>query len=429
MKQILLGLLFTVLAPSCALFGQVASLDFYTGATADKQKEKGINWVVAIAVTDPAYGAEIKGDTTITFKAPNMTKVKAMCWQQPNSDDQNPLGHDATVAADVTLDAEGNGTFVFPADKFPNGPITLRIYAKDDGVKQDLCELQLFNKGGEKWNQGIPQTDPPEAQGMKLAFSDDFTGPLSISHDGIGTTYQSHKTGGGDFSGWQFTSSEDPMNPFSQVGTWMKIHASQTSSGKSSGLISSAHEDGTGFFASAPCYFECRFMAQSAPGTWPAFWLLTQGGLSKDKAVRDLGSDEYDVIEAYGGKGPGNPNFPNYAATSHYWGQKNAAGQPLDKAEGKDDHHDISMMDLGSKSSWSTTFHTYGIKITTSDVIYYFDDMEVFRHTNKGLAKTQPLWFLVNYAIGGISGWKIHMDRYNNQTDMWVDYIRVYQGQ
>ena len=33
--------------------------------------------------------------------------------------------------------------------------------------------------------------------------------------------------------------------------------------------------DGEGFFTKAPCYLECRFTAQSAPGTWPAFWTLT----------------------------------------------------------------------------------------------------------------------------------------------------------
>ena len=228
------------------------------------------------------------------------------------------------------------------------------------------------------------------------------------------------RRGGGDFSGWPFTSAEQAMNPFVQADGFLKIHASKNDSGESSsGIISSAHEDGSGFVAHAPCYFECRFIAQSAPGTWPAFWLLTDGGFSKDAAVKALGSDEYDAIEAYGGKGPGNPNFPNYAATSHYWGQK---------VDGNNDHKDIPMMELGSKSSWSTTFHTYGIQILPDKITYYFDDMPVFSHPNRGLAQKQGLWFLVNYAIGGISGWKIHLDRYNNSTDMYVDYVRVYEG-
>jgi hypothetical protein len=394
--------------------------DFYSGKNTNE--DKGIQWVNSIAVSSPAYGSEIKGDVTVKFTAPGMTKVKVMCWQQPaNSNDK--WGHDEEVASDVKLDESGNGSFVFPADKFPNGPITIRIYAKDNTTKQDICELQVYNQGGVSWNQGAPKETPPGAEGMKLAFSDDFDGPLSISHDGIGAKYQGHKTGGGDFSGWPFTSMEDKNNPFSQVGTYLRIHGSKKADGSSSsGLISSAHEDGGGFYASAPCYFECRFMAQSAPGAWPAFWLMTKNCLEKNRPAGE-GCDELDIIEAYGGQGQGNPNFPGYAITSHYWGQKDDKGVQV-----KDDHIDVPIMDLGSKSTWSTTFHTYGVKITKTDTVYYFDNIEVFRHSTKPLSKSQPLWFLINYAIGGISGWKIDMDRYNNSTDMWVDYVRVYQG-
>jgi hypothetical protein len=395
--------------------------DFYSGKNSGG--DKNIDWVQSIAVSSPAYGANIKGDVTVNFSAPGMTKVKVLCWQQPDFGSSDEWGHDAEVASDLTLDDSGKGSFVFHADQFPNGPITVRIYAKDNGKKQDLCELQLFNQGGVPWKQGIPKNDPPGAEGMKLVYSDDFNGPLSISDNGNGAKYAAHKTGGGDFSGWQFANVDGPLNPFSQVGTYLRIHASKTDKGQSSGILSSSHEDGTGFYAGAPCYFECRFLAQSAPGTWPAFWLLSKNCISKDDAQRKLGADELDIIEAYGGQGPGNPNFPGYAVTSHYWGQKDANGQQL-----KDDHADIPIMDLGSKSTWSTTFHTYGIKITKDTSTYYFDDMPVFTYPTKGLSKTQPFWFLINYAIGGISGWKIHLDRYGNATDMWVDYVRVYQG-
>ena len=258
---------------------------------------------------------------------------------------------------------------------------------------------------------------------MKLVFADDFTGPMSISDDGKNARYEAHKTGGGDFSGWQFANVGGENNPFSQIGGYLRIHASKKASGQSSGLISSAHEDGGGLYASAPCYFECRFLAQSAIGTWPAFWLLTKDCLSKDPGKRALGADELDVIEAYGGYGKGNPNFPNYAVTSHFWGQKDAAGKPLEAA-----HRDVPMLTLGGRSTWSETFHTYGISITKTDNVYYLDDIEVFRHSTKPLSRDQPFWFLVNYAIGGISGWKIDLSRYSNTSDMWVDYVRVYAG-
>src|SRR5205814_1509261 len=139
-----------------------------------------------------------------------------------------PWGHDVDLAPQLKLDLDGNGSFVFPADEFPNGPITVRIFARNDDARtQDVRELQLYNTGGVVWKQGIPKKRPAAAAGMKLAFSDDFDGALSISSDGKGKRYMAHKPGGGDFSGYPFTGPEGSNNPFSPTGTFLRIHASQ----------------------------------------------------------------------------------------------------------------------------------------------------------------------------------------------------------
>ncbi len=105
---------------------------------------------------------------------------------------------------------------------------------------------------------------------MKLAFSDDFDKMPSISHTGDGATYASHKPGGGDFSGWIFSDFEGPDNPFSQEGTFLRIHASKVAGGRgSSGLISPVKLDGTGVYATPPFYMECRFLASFAPSLRP----------------------------------------------------------------------------------------------------------------------------------------------------------------
>ncbi len=380
-------------------------------------------WITNIVVHTPEYRADIQGDVTVSFRASGMSHVRASCWQQPTAKEPSPWGHDSVIIPAILLDEQGEGKFVFPADQYPHGPLTVRIHARGEGQKQDICQLQLYNKGGVRWNEGIPKTNPPAAQGMKLVFADDFNGRLSISHDGKGARYQSHKTGGGDFSGWGFGNLEDGTNPFGQVDTYLRIRAAKRTDGKgSTGLLSSANEERGGFYAAAPAYFECRFLAQSAPGTWPAFWLLSKGSLNKPNLH---GTDELDIIEAYGGLGWGNPNFPGYAVTSHYWGQKDSAGKPK-----KDDSlaAGVPMLELGGKSSWSTTFHTYGLLLTDTDTVYYCDDIEVFRHPSGSISKTEPFWFLINYAIGGISGWKIDLERYKNASDMYVDFVRVYAG-
>jgi len=380
------------------------------------------NWVQTIKVTSPKYRADVKGDVTIEFTAESMKSYKAFCWQQPNAANPSEWGHDAVLAMNVPIGEDGKGLFVFHADEFPNGPTNIRIFASD-GDFHDICELQLYNTGGVKWNQGIPKSDPPAAKGMTLAFSDDFDGPLSISPDGKGARYNAHKPKYGDFSGWQFSDPLGDGRPFSQIGTYLKISASNPTGQKGkgiSGLIAPVDMDGKGFWAKPPCYLECRFTAQSAPGTWPAFWTIT--GIDRPvKDAPDGGGDELDIVEAYGGVGKKNPNHPGYSITSHFWNQKNPDGS---KRKGVSKR--VDMMDLGGKSYWSTTFHTYGLLIDTKDTVYYFDDIEVLRHPTNSKS-LQPHVFLINYAIGGISGWQIDLARYGNATDMYVDYVRVYE--
>ena len=408
--------------PSAAVGPDLSSFlsSFYTHET---------SWLHSITVDTPAYCSEISGDVVVTFTAPGMTTVHACCWQQPTTDNSSPWGHDVDVAPDLKLDADGHGQFVFHADQFPNGPINLRIYAKDGGSKQDYCELQLFNKSGVVWNQGIPETDPPAAKGMKLAFSDDFDAPLSIAGDNS-AKYWTHWPGG-DGSLWPFTDNKGPLNPFSQVKgkvkNFLRIHASKPEGTKGgTGDLTSVHPDRTGFTATAPCYFECRFLAQNATGTWPAFWILTQPPAGSKTA------DEMDAIEGYGTNAKSGGIWTGYEVTTHFWGQPRPAWA-TDKRKGPDGnpyvgHRRVDPMALGGGSSWSTTFHTYGVLVTPTFTAYYFDNIEVLRHPSGQLSATQPMFFLLNLAIGG-GGWHPDLQRYGNQSDMWVDFVRVYQGE
>jgi hypothetical protein len=391
----------------------------------------GTQWAQAIVMKNPEPRSEVKGNVRVEFRAAGMIAARALCWQQPTAARLNPWGHDVDLAPDLKLDADGNGSFVFPADEFPNGPVTVRILARNDETKkQDVRELQLYNAGGVAWRQGIPKDDPAAAAGMKLVFSDDFDAPLSISNDGKGKRYMAHKPGGGDFSGYPFAGPEGGRNPFAQKGTFLRIHASRDGADVkdrgTTGLIAPVDSDGHGFFVTAPFYMECRFVAQSAPGTWPAFWALgKRAGTDNDPKAP---CDELDVIEAYGGVGDGNPNgYGLYAATTHFWNQAGPDGKPLKLPVPTD--ATIDMTKIAGGASWSTTFHTYGLLVTATDTAYSCDGVEVLRHPTNSVSKTARFTFLINYAIGGISGWKIDLKREGEASDMWVDYVRVYHGQ
>jgi hypothetical protein len=272
-----------------------------------------------------------------------------------------------------------------------------------------------------EWNAGVPKNAPPAAQGLKLAFVDDFdprNGPLSISKDGRVARYNAHKPVFGDFSGWRFSDPSGPNNPFEQVDTYLRIKARKTADNPkgSTGLIATVNMDGEGFWAKPPCYIECRFTAQSAPGTWPAFWTITH--LKQGEP-----GDELDIVEAYGGVGKKNPNHSGYSIVPHFWRQTNADGS---KKKGPGVTRP-AIMELGGKSYWSTTFHTYAVLITEMDTVYYFDDIEVKRHPTNDVSWNNPHCILVNMAIGGLSGWQIDLERYGNGSDMYIDYIRVFQ--
>ncbi len=412
--------------PATAQRGQVRKSDESGDFNPGNPPAGGSEWVQAIVIKSPALRSEIQGNVKLEFRAPGMTTARILCWQQPTPKQLNPWGHD--VSMDLRLDAQGNGSFIFPADQFPNGPITIRIMTKNEVKKQDVRELQLYNTGGVVWNQGIPKNNPPAARGMELAFADDFDQPLSISNDGRGARYMAHKPGGGDFSGYPFTGPGGPKNPFSQQGTFLRIHASKNpddaGDNGSAGIISPVESDewGNGFFTQAPYYVECRFTAQSAPGTWPAFWVLAKR--LEDRGKPDHPCTEFDIIEAYGGVGKGNPDgYGLYAAATHLWNRKDANGEQPKSPSAR-----VDMTQLGGKTSWSTTFHTYGLLVTKTDTVYLLDDIIVLRHPTDEVSKTARHFFLINYAIGGSSGWKIDLKREGYATDMWVDYVRAYQG-
>jgi hypothetical protein len=195
-------------------------MDFNYGQK-DNDKNHAL-WKQAIEVLEPACRAEVKGKVTVKFKAPGMDVAKALCWSQPTKDYPNEWGHDVNLTPNgIQLSKTGEGKFIFNAADFPYGPTNIRIYAQNKDGHKDVFELQLYNKEGVKWNRGIPDAIPPAAKGMKLVFSDDFDGPLSISNDGRNARYNAHKPFFGDFSGWPFSDVDGPNNPFEQVDTYL----------------------------------------------------------------------------------------------------------------------------------------------------------------------------------------------------------------
>jgi len=391
---------------------------YFDSLSVDSEKSADETLARPVSVVSPDYGSDSSGDTRITLAAPGFKSVTVRCWK-----DGGVFGRDSTVAI-VALDANGNGSFIFPADHYPHGPVTLRITG-ENGTGKDNCYLQLYNKRGVSWNEGIPSDPPPAAKGMSLVFADDFDGPLSISSTDPKATYYDHKPPNGyqDFSIHVFSGHDSPKDPFAQVDSYLRIRASDRT--HSSGLISSIKNDGSGIKVTLPCYFECRFIGPNAVGTWPGFWLMTDYVTDYKIKGDKTPCDELDIIEAYGGEGPRAPNAgDSYMISPHCWNQ-GEEGKAVEKKAYDGMHNPIHMHKVGIPSTWFETFHVYGCKVTDTDTIYYCDDIEVGRHATLPVCRERPLFFMVNLATGG--GWPVDLSRYNGLADMYVDYVRVYK--
>ncbi|MDO4950143.1 MAG: family 16 glycosylhydrolase [Bacteroidales bacterium] len=362
-------------------------------------------FVQDIEVLSPAPLSDVCGKVKIRVHSSKLTHLEVYCMNE-------------SISHAIRRNGKGEGAFVVDTRRLPQGPFTLQIMGSNEEGERDIYELQLYNTDHRSpCRTGIPDTIPVGAQGMRLVFADDFDGPLSVSCDGRGARYNAHKPTFGDFSGWPFADpSDDVDGPFLVRDSYLVIQARKPEGGRgSTGLLATVDMDGKGFWAKAPFYMECRLTAQSAPGTWPAFWTVTN--------ISRGAGDELDVMEAYGGWGEGNPNSTGYWVTTHYWGQTDADGKPLAAPA-----EQIDMMSKGHHTSWSQDFHTYGLSVTKDSTTYYLDDEPVLCHPTNSYSYDASHVVMVNYAIGGASGWKVDLERYGNRSNMYVDYIRVFEG-
>ncbi|GLX70573.1 S-layer homology domain-containing protein [Paenibacillus glycanilyticus] len=374
----------------------------------------------AIEIISPQIGSSVSGTITIDFKAPGMKNVWARVWHQPDEDHTDPNGYDAWLDH-AAPDDDGYGSVTIDAAQLPTGPLTviLNAWNSPEGdpnfTKSTTSYLQLYNEDGVDWNSGIPAA-PPQTQGMHVLYEDDFTGPLSISKTGEGTRYASLKPdwpNGSEFGEAIFADPTDAVNPFSILGDdLLRIRVTKAPEGYVDpqgwnrkyigGLLSSVRLDGTGI-AATNGYFEARIQMPAGKGAWPAFWLMSQNSSGPDHLPSTA---EIDTVEAYG-------HDPSGACQAKHWW----AGSP----ETHQTNCSSSNFAYGDNAS---TWHTYGTKITPTEVIYYIDNVEVWRHASFEQANT-PMYFMLNLALGG--GWPIDLAKYGDQIDMYVDYVRVFE--
>ena len=252
--------------------------------------------------------------------------------------------------------------------------------AADNGDVKDNCYLQLYNKGGVSWNEGMPKDPPPAAKGMKLVFADDFNGPLSIASDNAKATYYDHKPPNGwqDFSIHTFSGHESPKNPFAQVDTYLRIRASDKIAQRRPHLLAQERRQRrqgvSALLLRVPLHRPQRHRHLAGV-------LAADGRHDPTGSAMNQACDELDIIEAYGGEGPHEPNADRHLHDHAPCLEPGRGRQPAcETRRSRRCKNPCRMRKFGIPSTWFEAFHTYGCKITETDTIYYCDNIEVGRH-------------------------------------------------
>lgn len=154
---------------------------------------------------------------------------------------------------------------------------------------------------------------------------------------------------------------------------------------------------------------EARIKLPKGKGTWPAFWMMPQnstyGGWPR--------SGEIDIMEHVGS----NPNMISYALHT----------QSKNGNLGNNWHNQIYPGDVEG------VFHTYSIEWLEDRIAFYFDDQKQVTYWNdlandyKTWPFDQDFYVILNLAIGGNMGGTVDVDIFNEDVEMEVEYVHVYQ--
>ncbi|BAT59368.1 endo-1,3-1,4-beta-glycanase ExsH [Variibacter gotjawalensis] len=231
--------------------------------------------------------------------------------------------------------------------------------------------------------------------GYTATFTEEFN-ELSVSAWGPGTRWIAHTPWNGDFGDATFA---DPANgfPFTVTNGVLRIEASKSSGQWQSGLLASVDAQGHGF-SQQYGYFEMRAQLPSGAGVWPAFWLI---GLDRSQFTAEI-----DVMEQHG-----SALGDRYSSAVHTWYR-----------DGSQPSASVAKQHIVGANVMTSGFHDYGVNVTPTSTIFYFDGQEVWRTATPESHK-QPMYILLDLALGG--GFPINQTP--NPSYMYVDYVHVYQ--
>jgi beta-glucanase (GH16 family) len=369
-------------------------------------------WACGVAVADHSINAGVLHFSGTSKGLKNIIVVVAGGWHP------------------TTIEANGNFAVDIDCSNLPSGPNTVFLYGWDSLPNQ--AYTVTINGRFDLWirsNITTPNVVPDVAKSMRLVFEDNFDAPLDTSKWFCGS-----KPDGGQWGGAHFVSANESQfnNVYHVQEGFLRIRANHDvnyvdpeawgwkepgaanpipadqpwKNGRNwySGQMSTAFPDGHSTGSARRGYFEVRAKAPNNPGAWSApVWLLNVPSI-KDQPGRSVEID----VECYGA-------FPkNWNPTIHFWRPDSDGGHIYETGV-------INAVDI------TTDFHLYGILITDNEVVWYFDNVEVFR---KPLYRANDASLGKFFALIDLSlsyDWPVQPPP-AQYIDLFVDYIRIYSA-
>jgi beta-glucanase (GH16 family) len=243
---------------------------------------------------------------------------------------------------------------------------------------------------------------PLDLSAYRQTFFDDFN-TLSVTPDGgAGPWYAPVH---GPFGAASFLP-PSAKGPFSVSNGCLAIRAKKVNGRWQSGLMQTIDGQSCGF-AQRNGYFEMTAKFPAGPGGWPAFWLLSQNGLTDKAATRA----EIDVVEWYGGDPKG------HHASIHLWPATVPAPGALPRHVYRSGYSKLTSSLLNGHLEG---FHSYGAEVSPDWVIFYFDRHELGRFKTVPEFET-PLYMVVDLAI-----FEKETDMAESPKEMLIDNVSAY---
>jgi beta-glucanase (GH16 family) len=243
--------------------------------------------------------------------------------------------------------------------------------------------------------------------GYKLTFEDEFnTMDIADGESGVrdGVVAKWYSPARASYGGATFVSPKSAVTPFSMRNGVLTITMDRVNGRWQSGTIQTADwrydgwEQGYGYFE-----MRARFDRGNDPGSWPAFWLISQAGSEKDGWGERI---EYDILEAYGTDVDG-----------HHTGLhvRNGSGLKARRSE----YTRVGSPDTGM---FDGEYHTYGGLVSEDWIITYMDGKELARtRTPVEVKNNAQFHMIVSLAMN-----PDEVAQASGTYRMDVDYVRAY---